>query len=103
MMTTASRLWPRDSDRQVTCIACGETLSREEAREYDKYGDRWEREGKEFEYLCKPCHRDCCHQNREGLEQTLVEADAGRPDRKTFLRRYCDLATDDADHDWKKS
>ena len=82
------------SDRQVTCIACGETLDREDAREYDKHGDRWSRDGKDFEYLCKPCHGECCHQNRDGLEETLVAADAGRTNRKTFLRRYCELATD---------
>jgi len=89
--------WWRHSEKQVTCIACGETLAREDAREYDKHGDRWSREGKEFEYLCKPCHRDCCHQRRNGLEQTLVAAGAGRTDRKTFLRRFCELAPDDTE------
>lgn len=89
--------WWRHSEKQVTCIACGETLAREDAREYDKHGDRWSREGKEFEYLCKPCHRDCCHQCRNGLEQTLVAAGAGRTDRKTFLRRFCELAADDTE------
>jgi len=92
---TASSLWGHSTDQEVTCIACGETLDREDAREYDKHGDRWSREGKEFEYLCKPCHRDCCHQNRDDLEETLIAADAGRVDRKTFLRRYCELTTDD--------
>ncbi|MDT3437713.1 hypothetical protein [Haloarcula sp. 1CSR25-25] len=90
-----SSLWRDSSERQVTCIACGETLSREDAREYDKYGDRWDRDGKEFEYLCKPCHRECCTQNRDGLEETLMAADAGRTDRKTFLRRFCSRAADD--------
>jgi hypothetical protein len=95
--TTASGLWWGGSDRQVTCIACGETVEREDAREYDKHGDRWSREGKTFEFLCKPCHRECCHQNRDGLEETLVAADAGGADRETFLERYCELAADDAD------
>jgi len=94
---TPSTLWRNDSDQQVTCIACGETLDREDAREYDKHGDRWNREGKTFEYLCKPCHRECCHQNRNGLEETLVAAEAGRTDRKTFLRRFCDLTTETND------
>jgi hypothetical protein len=85
------------SDQQVTCIACGETLDREDAREYDKHGDRWNREDKAFEYLCKPCYRDCCHQGREGLEETLMAADAGRTDRETFLRRFCELTADDAE------
>lgn len=93
----ASALWGNDSDQQVTCIACGKTLNREDAREYDKYGDRWSREGKDFEYLCKPCHRECCHQTRNGLEETLVTAGAGRTDRKTFLKQYCALAADDTE------
>jgi hypothetical protein len=98
-MTNTSRLFGDTADRQVTCIACGATLDREDAREYDKYGDRWERRDKEFEYLCKPCHRECCHQHREGLERLLVAADAGRTDRTTFLRRYCELAAENGDLD----
>jgi hypothetical protein len=92
-----STVWGSDSDREVTCIACGETLDREDAREYDKHGDRWSREGKNFEYLCKPCHRECCHQTRDGLEETLITAGAGRTDRTAFLERYCELAADDTD------
>ncbi|WP_092894078.1 DUF7562 family protein [Halopelagius inordinatus] len=87
-------MWGGDSGRQVTCIACGETLDREDAREYDKHGDRWDREGKRFEYLCKSCHRECCQQSRDGLEEMLVAADAGRTDRGTFLRRFCESTTD---------
>jgi hypothetical protein len=100
---TTSMLWCGDPNRQVTCIACGETFPREDAREYDKYGDRWDREEKQFEYLCKPCYRECCHQNRDGLEKTLVAADAGRTDRKTFLRRYYQLVADDAEPNWTES
>jgi len=103
MTLPASTLWERDTDQQVTCIACGETIDRENAREYDKHGDRWSREGKNFEYLCKPCHRECCHQNRDGLEETLVSAGAGRTDSQTFLRRYCERTSDDADPDWTES
>jgi len=77
------------SEDGVTCIACGETLSRDEAREYDKHGDRWDRTGKEFEHLCKPCHANLCHQPREGLERRLVAAGAGDGDRDRFLERYC--------------
>jgi hypothetical protein len=83
-----TRLLPRSGDEAVTCIACGETVPREEAREYDKHGDRYSREGKQFEYLCKPCYRDYCHQPRDGLEATLVDADAGEVSRESFLRRY---------------
>ena len=103
MTMSASTLWGRDATEQVTCIACGETLAREDAREYDKHGDRWSREGKTFEYLCKPCDRACCHQRRDGLEETLVAADAGQTDRKTFLRRFCELTTTDADPNWMES
>lgn len=83
------------SDGEVTCIACGDSVARDDAREYDKTGDRWERDGKRFEYLCKPCHKSCCHQNRDGLEATLVEAGAGETDQMTFLRRYCTLVQDE--------
>ncbi|ESP89773.1 DUF7562 family protein [Candidatus Halobonum tyrrellensis] len=95
MTTPSSTLRGSDAGQRVTCIACGETLDRGDAREYDKHGDRWDREGKQFEYLCKPCHRECCHRNREGLEEALVAAGAGRTDRKTFLERFCEVSTDD--------
>lgn len=78
----------RGTDR-VTCIACGETVSRAHAREYDKHGDRWDRADKEFEFLCKPCHRDLCHQPRDELEELLlqVEGDEART-QDEFLARY---------------
>lgn len=82
----------RDADAEVTCIACGETVSRSDAREYDKYGDRWDRDGKSFEYLCKPCDGECCHVDRTGLEDRLEAAGAGIASRGEFLRRYHDLA-----------
>lgn len=96
MTMSASTSWVNDFGQQVTCIACGETLDREDAREYDKHGDRWSREDKEFEYLCKPCDRECCHQSRDGLEEALVAAGAGRTDRKTFLRQFCNLTADNS-------
>jgi hypothetical protein len=85
-----------NSDNDVTCIGCGATVPRPDAREYDKHGDRWSRDGKRFEYLCKPCHRDCCHQPRDELESTLVDAGAGEVDTDTFLRQYFAVATDEA-------
>ncbi|QIO23478.1 hypothetical protein [Haloarcula sp. JP-L23] len=85
--------WHRDGG-EVTCLSCGESVSRDDAREYDKHGDRWNRDEKEFEFLCKPCYRECCHSPRQGLEERLIEAGAGTTDRETFLRRYCALARD---------
>ncbi|WP_436908878.1 DUF7562 family protein [Halosimplex marinum] len=79
---------------EVTCIACGDSVARSSAREYDKFGDRWDREGKEFEYLCKPCDRERCHQPRGNLEAFLedVETAADDRDRETFLATYLELA-----------
>ncbi len=88
-------MWHSGSSSDVTCIACGEEVSRSQAREYDKHGDRWDRREKDFEFLCKPCYRECCHQPRDGLEAALVRADAGQTDQSTFLSRYHD-AVDDA-------
>lgn len=77
--------------RIVTCIACGRSVGRSDAREYDKHGDRWEREGKEFEHLCKECFRDLCHQPRDDLETLLTESHAGEGSREDFLARYGEL------------
>ena len=84
-------LGSRRSRDVVTCIACGASVDRTEAREYDKHGDRWNRRGKEFEFLCKPCHRDLTHQPRSGLEDTLNDAGAGERTRSEFLQRYQEL------------
>ncbi|PSQ18023.1 hypothetical protein BRD00_05990 [Halobacteriales archaeon QS_8_69_26] len=81
----------RDGKDPVTCIACGTRTVREDAREYDKHGDRWDRVDKEFEYLCKACHRELCHQPRDKLEGLLGEVDAGENDDDTFLEWYCGL------------
>lgn len=81
----------RDRANTVTCIACGTSVSRDEAREYDKYGNRWDRSDKEFEHLCKPCYRELCHQPREELEGLLVEIDAGESDDNRFLEWYAAL------------
>jgi len=81
-------------DARVTCIACGESLDRERAREYDKHGDRWDRRDKEFEYFCKPCYRDLCHQPRDDLEGLLLDSGAGDTDRSAFLARYHDLVAE---------
>ena len=73
---------------QVDCLACGSELSRSDAREYDKYGDRWDRNGKTFEYLCKACHTELCHQPRDELEDLLCTIDAGSLDQTEFLAQY---------------
>ncbi|MBV0903642.1 DUF7562 family protein [Haloarcula salina] len=83
-------------ERSVTCIACGDSVARSDAREYDKHGDRWDRRDKEFEHLCKPCFADLCRQPREGLETTLDAAGAGEADRETFLRRFRELSEGDS-------
>lgn len=90
-MSTRNR-WHTDSDETVCCIACGADVSRTDAREYDKHGDRFEREGKQFEFLCKPCYREYSHQPRDDLESTLVEAGAGTTDDATFLKQYVAIA-----------
>lgn len=79
--------------KTVTCIACGDSVRRSEAREYDKHGDRWERTGKEFEHLCKTCYRELCHQPRDELEAILVEirAETSVHSREEFLKRYDEL------------
>jgi len=59
----------------VVCIACGTSLPRSEAREYDKHGNRWERHGKSFEHLCKECYRGLCHQPRGELEALLIDVE----------------------------
>ena len=86
--------WHRESST-VTCIACGASVARSDAREYDKLGDRWDRADKSFEFLCKPCDRERCHSPRDGLEQRLVRAAAETECSEGFVARYLALA--DAD------
>lgn len=89
-----------DDSTVVTCIACGTELSRSEAREYDKEGDRWDRHGKEFEYLCKECHSELCHQPRDGLEATLLEVAAEVDgDAADFAAAYHRHVARDADQE----
>lgn len=76
----------------VSCIACGADVDRSDAREYDKEGHRWERRGKSFEYLCKPCYQDLSKADRTGLETQLVDAGAGTKPRREFLHHYFQTA-----------
>lgn len=78
----------RNRDPSVVCPACGSEIPRSRAREYDKYGDRWDREDKRFEYLCKPCYGELCHYPRDGLEDTLVELEADCHPWETVVDRY---------------
>jgi hypothetical protein len=78
----------RDREETVTCIACGASVPRTDAREYDKHGDRWDRHDKDFEFLCKPCDRELCHQPRDELETLLIEVGAGERGREEFLEWY---------------
>lgn len=87
-MWGTGRRW---NGKTVVCIACGTSVSRSEAREYDKYGDRWDRDGKSFEHLCKECHGDLCHLPREELESLLVDLDADDASREGFLAGYARL------------
>ena len=89
-------MWHRRDHTDVTCIACGDRVSRSAAREYDKHGDRWDRADKEFEHLCKPCYRELCHQPREGLESLLDEIDTGGLSRERFLARFTELVDADS-------
>jgi hypothetical protein len=79
----------------VACVACGTEVERNEAREYDKHGNRWERTGKSFEYLCKPCFRRECHQPRDELEGLLVDLGAGDgQSQDSFLAAYVQAVED---------
>jgi len=84
-------MWRSRTNRDrktVVCIACGTSVLRAEAREYDKEGDRWDRHGKEFEHLCKECYRELCHQPRNELESLILEIEQDGLSREEFLRRY---------------
>jgi len=85
--------------RSVTCIACGDSLLREDAREYDKEGNRWNRRDKEFEYLCTDCDDELCHQPRDGLESLVCSIEADGLSREEFLSRYADAVAADGGAD----
>ena len=84
-------MWRSRTNRDrktVVCIACGESVLRADAREYDKEGNRWDRHGKEFEHLCKECYRGLCHQPREDLESLILGIEQDGLDQDEFLDRY---------------
>jgi len=83
----------------VTCIACGEELRRDDAREYDKHGDRWTREGKRFEYLCKPCFRDLTKHSRDDLENVLGDLAGRGLSQEEFVRAFVSQTRETAERD----
>ncbi|APW97641.1 hypothetical protein CHINAEXTREME_07580 [Halobiforma lacisalsi AJ5] len=88
-------LWSsRNRTETVTCLACGVDVARSDAREYDKHGDRWDRDDKTFEHLCKSCFGDLCHQPRDGLEDLLVDLEAGENSQGVFLSQYLSTVED---------
>lgn len=78
----------RHGSESVDCIACGSTVDRTEAREYDRFGDRWERSGKKFEYLCDSCHDAESHAGRSELESTLEEIGSDHDSPEAFIAAY---------------
>ena len=87
----------------MTCIACGDSLLREDAREYDKEGNRWNRRDKEFEDLCTDCDDELCHQPRDGLESLVCAIEADGLSREEFLGRYTDAVAGDEGADATES
>ncbi len=85
--------WPPWRADRVTCIACGTSLPRADAREYDKHGDRWDRGEKEFEHLCKPCDRELSRCPRDGIEELLCEL-GDDLDQAEFCARYMAAVSD---------
>lgn len=92
-------LEPDGAREAVTCPACGQTLPREDAREYDKFGDNFDHEAKPVEYFCQDCYEELSFQDRTGLEELLIEIGAGDTTDATFLR---ELATASEDRDGSK-
>ena len=78
---------PWHGPETVRCLACDEQVVRDDAREYDKFGDRWDRDDKGFEYFCIACDRSRCRRSRDGLESQLVAAAAGEVSQREFLAR----------------
>ena len=88
----------RSRDRRtVICIACGESVLREDAREYDKEGNRWDRRDKRFEYLCTDCDDTLCHQPRDGLESLILSIESDGLSQEEFLERYAEAVMADID------
>ena len=90
----------RERDKEiVTCIACGMTVPRSAAREYDRFGNRWDRDEKRFEHMCKPCHDVECHLPRGDLETFLVTVGSEHESPQTFVTAYYAALGDQADPD----
>ncbi|MGM0606302.1 MAG: DUF7562 family protein, partial [Halobacteriota archaeon] len=66
------------------------SVPRSDAREYDKEGDRWDRHGKAFEYVCKACYKDLCRLPRDDLESIILDIEGAGLSQEAFVRRYLD-------------
>lgn len=86
-------------DNDVTCIACGAAQPRSDAREYDKHGDRWTRDGKEFEYLCKPCFRELTKHSRDGLEDALESLAGSGLSQEEFVEAFVEALHETPERD----
>lgn len=75
-------------DTQVVCIACGAEVERAGAREYDRFGDRFDRRDKRFEYLCAQCDDARCHHARMGVEERLCAIEGVVTSQKEMLRAF---------------
>lgn len=83
----------------IRCIACGTTVDRTDAREYDRFGDRWDRSEKEFEYLCTGCHDAESHAMRPALESILEEIGSDHESPEEFIAAYYrELAGQEGQH-----
>jgi len=74
--------------QQVVCIACGAKLTRDGAREYDRFGDRFDRRDKRFEYLCASCDAGLCHHPRTGVEERLCGIEESVTSQQELLRAF---------------
>ena len=72
----------------VVCIACGTRITRAAAREYDRFGDRFDRRGKRFEHLCAGCDAELCHHPRVGVEERLCAIEQTVGSRSELLGAF---------------
>ena len=79
-------------DGNVYCIACGQVVAAADAYDY-RHGDARDSEA-DMESLCGSCYQEYLRLPRDGLEETLVDAGAGRVDDQTFFQQYFQRITE---------